>query len=88
MQGPEKLRGLLQVGSQCLSIGSSANACKAVLKESKGANFFQNDRLSPISPAHDMADGSFLFDPELACHSYFLSGKGFSLQEKSLNTRD
>jgi hypothetical protein len=65
MQGPEKLRGLLQVGSQCLSIGSSANACKAVLKESKGANFFQNDRLSPISPAHDMADGSFLFDPEL-----------------------
>ena len=88
MQGPEKLRGLLQVGSQCLSIGSSANACKAVLKESKGANFFQNDRLSPISPAHDMEDGSFILDPELACHSYFLSGKGFSLQEKSLNTRD
>ena len=64
MQGPEKLRGLLQVGSQCLSIGSSANACKAVLKESTGANF-QKNRLSPISPAHDMADGSFLFDPEL-----------------------
>jgi len=46
------------------------------------------NRLSPISPAHDMEDGSFILDPELACHSYFLSGKGFSLQEKSLNTRD
>jgi len=51
--------------------------------ESKGANFFQNDRLSPISPAHDMVDSSFILDPELACHSSLLYRKGLTLQEKA-----
>jgi len=39
MQCPEKLRGLLQVGSQCLSIGSSANAGKAGFNRVKGGQF-------------------------------------------------
>jgi len=58
------------------------------LKESSPVVIIQKDYLSPVSPAHHMVDSTFVFDPKLACHSYFLSGKGFSLQEKSLNTRD
>jgi len=51
--------------------------------ESKPANFLYIDHSLAISLTHDLADGSFVLDPELACHSSLLYRKGLTLQEKA-----